>query len=53
MYAEMPVTHTGRGKSTPGTTADRPPQANHAQCGVACHTLAKANDYVFTEYGHR
>lgn len=38
---------------TPGTTADQPPQANDAKCGVACHTLAKANDYVFTEYQHR
>lgn len=38
---------------TPGTTADQPPQANDAKCGVACHTVAKANDYVFTEYGHR
>lgn len=38
---------------TPGTTADQPPQANDAKCGVACHTVAKSNDYVFTEYGHR
>lgn len=38
---------------TPGTTADQPPQANDAKCGVACHTIAKSNDYVFTEYGHR
>ena len=38
---------------TPGTLADQPPQANDARCGVACHTVAKANDYVFTEYGHR
>jgi hypothetical protein len=38
---------------TPGTTADQPPQANDAKCGVACHTIAKARDYVFTEYGHR
>lgn len=38
---------------TPGTTADQPPQANDARCGVACHTIAKATDYVFTEYGHR
>ncbi len=37
----------------PGTLADQPPQANDAKCGVACHTIAKANDYVFTEYGHR
>ena len=38
---------------TPATTADQPPQANDARCGVACHTIAKSNDYVFTEYGHR
>ena len=38
---------------TPGTTADTPPQGNDAKCGVACHNLAKKNDYVFTEYGHR
>lgn len=38
---------------TPFTTADNPPQANDARCGVACHTIAKTSDYVFTEYGHR
>jgi len=38
---------------TPGTTADTPPQANDAKCGVACHTIVKARDYVFTDYGHR
>ena len=37
----------------PGTTASTPPQANDAKCGVACHTLVKARDYVFTDYGHR
>ena len=37
----------------PGTTQDMPPQANDAKCGVGCHTVAKARDYVFTEYGHR
>jgi hypothetical protein len=41
------------GTFTPGTTADQPPQANDAKCGVACHTIVKSNDYVFTEYGHR
>jgi hypothetical protein len=35
---------------TPGTTADQPPQANDAKCGVACHTIVKAKDYVFTAY---
>ena len=38
---------------TPGTTAGTPPQGNDAKCGVACHTRAKATDYVFTEYAKR
>jgi hypothetical protein len=38
---------------TPGTTAGAPPQGNDAKCGFACHTRAKARDYVFTEYGKR
>jgi hypothetical protein len=37
----------------PGTSAGTPPQANDAKCGFACHTRAKASDYVFTEYGKR
>jgi hypothetical protein len=37
----------------PATTADTPPQKNDARCGFACHTRAKARDYVFTEYGRR
>jgi hypothetical protein len=37
----------------PGTLADKPPQGNDAKCGFACHTMAKARDYVFTDYGHR
>jgi len=37
----------------PGTTAGSPPQGNDARCGFACHTRAKARDYVFTEYGKR
>ena len=37
----------------PATTADSPPQANDAKCGVACHTIAKSRDYVFTEFQHR
>jgi hypothetical protein len=35
---------------TPFTTQDTPPQANDAKCGVACHTIAKSRDYVFTQY---
>ena len=38
---------------TPATTADKPPQANDAKCGFACHTQVKTRDYVFTDYGHR
>ena len=38
---------------TPATTADAPPQANDAKCGVGCHTIVKSRDYVFTEYGSR
>ena len=38
---------------TPGTMAGTPPQGNDAKCGFACHTRAKARDYVFTEYGKR
>jgi hypothetical protein len=38
---------------TPGTLADTPPQANDAKCGAACHTIVKAKDYVFTDYGKR
>jgi len=41
------------GTFRPGTTADKPPQANDAKCGFACHTIVKARDYVFTEYGAR
>ena len=37
----------------PATTAATPPQGNDAKCGFACHTKAKARDYVFTEYGKR
>jgi Cytochrome P460 len=37
----------------PGTLADKPPQGNNAKCGFACHTIVKARDYVFTNYGHR
>ena len=38
---------------TPGTLADEPPQANDAKCGLACHTIVKTRDYVFTDYGKR
>ena len=37
----------------PGTTAGTPPQGNDAKCGLACHTIAKDRDYVFTSYQKR
>ncbi len=36
-----------------GTAADKPPQGNNATCGLGCHTIVKARDYVFTNYAHR
>ena len=36
-----------------GTLADQPPQANDAKCGVTCHDIAAAKDYIFTEYPKR
>jgi len=38
---------------TPGTLADQPPQGADAKCGLACHTIVRTRDYVFTEYGKR
>jgi hypothetical protein len=38
---------------TPGTLASQPPQGNDAKCGVACHSVAKNQDFVFTEYAKR
>jgi hypothetical protein len=38
---------------TPATLAAMPPQGNDAKCGFTCHTIVKARDYVFTDYGHR
>ena len=37
----------------PGNTEDSPPQEHDAKCGVACHTVAEATDYVFTAYPKR
>jgi hypothetical protein len=37
----------------PGDATGMPPQGNDAKCGAACHTIAKANDYVFSEYAPR
>ena len=38
---------------TPFTLADQPPQGNDAKCGLACHTIVRTRDYVFTDYGKR
>jgi len=37
----------------PGGLSDKPPQGNDAKCGAACHTAAKAKDFVFTDYAPR
>jgi hypothetical protein len=37
----------------PGNLQDKPPQANDAKCGYACHTVVQKRDYVFTRYGTR
>jgi mono/diheme cytochrome c family protein len=37
----------------PANLKDKPPQANDAKCGFACHAAVKTTDYVFTAYGHR
>lgn len=37
----------------PSNSASKPPQANDAKCGFACHTIVQARDYVFTDYGKR
>jgi len=36
-----------------GNENDKPPQANDAKCGFACHTVAQSRDYVFTSYATR
>lgn len=41
------------GTYKPGTQSHKPPQANDAKCGHACHTIVKANDFVFTKYAQR
>ena len=43
----------GSDSFTPATTADTPPQGNYAKCGLACHTIVRTKDYVFTEYARR
>ena len=41
------------GGYAPATTTHRPPQANDPGCGTAGHNLARAKDFVFTEYATR
>jgi hypothetical protein len=41
------------GHFAPATSTDKPPQAHDARCGLACHTVVKGRDYVFTDYGAR
>jgi Cytochrome P460 len=41
------------GTFRPGNLADKPPQGKDAKCGLECHTAAKQQDYVFTEYPRR
>ena len=38
---------------TPANMQSQPPQGTDAKCGLACHTVVKNRDYVFTEYGKR
>ena len=40
------------GTFAPGTSEDAPATANH-KCGLACHTIVKTSDYVFTAYAMR
>jgi Cytochrome P460 len=46
-------TDAASGTYRSGTLTDNPPQGNDAKCGAACHTIVKARDSVFTEYGKR
>lgn len=41
------------GSFRPANENDSPPQANDAKCGLACHTIAKSRDFVFTQYANR
>lgn len=37
----------------PSSQEDHPPQEHDAKCGLACHTIVKNRDYVFSQYGER
>jgi len=41
--------NTASNAFTPATLSDKPPQANDAKYGCACHTIAHNRDYVFTD----
>lgn len=43
----------GSGSYSPTDRTHKPPQGNDAKCGIACHTIVKAKDYVFTDYAKR
>ena len=47
------VPDAASGTYRPGTQTHKPPQGNDARCGVACHTIVKGRDFVFTEYAAR
>jgi hypothetical protein len=49
VFKHDPATNT----FAPGDLTGTPPQANDAKCGAACHTIAKAHDFVFSEYAPR
>jgi hypothetical protein len=44
---------TASGTFAPGTATSKPPQANDAKCGAACHRLAASTDFIFTAYPTR
>ena len=49
VFKHDPATNT----FAPGGLDGTPPQGNVAKCGAACHTIAKASDFVFSEYAPR
>lgn len=41
------------GMFKPADLTSKPPQRHDAKCGAACHNLAAAKDYIFTDYRNR
>jgi hypothetical protein len=41
------------GTFSPANEKASPPQGHDAKCGLACHTLVKKRDFVFTDYAPR